>query len=76
MTYTLFSKDSNQYALQQLCKTDSDGFRKVDECYVIALGSYFDVEVGQKIDLVLENNEIIHCVIGDQKADKDSVSEG
>lgn len=72
MTYTLFHKRSNQYALQQICTTDSDGFRKVDDYYVIALGSYFDVEVGQRVDLVLANNEIIHCVIGDMKDDKDT----
>lgn len=72
MPYTLFSKKSNQYALQTICTTDSDGFRRVDDNYVIALGTYFDVVIGQRVDLILENGEVIPCVLGDIKADQDT----
>ncbi len=69
MTYTLFSKKSNQYQLQSLCLTDSDGFRKIGDYYCIALGTFFDAEIGQRIDLELENGQTIKCVLGDVKAD-------
>ena len=72
MTYKLFSKKSNQYALQTICTTDSDGFRKVDDYYVIALGSFFEVRIGQRVDLILANGEVIQCVLGDFKDDKDT----
>lgn len=72
MPYTLFNKTSDQYALQELCCTDSDGFRRYENCYVVALGNYFDAEVGQRFDLVLANNETIHCVLGDRKDDRDT----
>ena len=69
MTYTLFTKQSNQYQLQTLCTTDSEGFRKIDDYYCIALGTFFDVEIGQRIDLELKNGQTIKCVLGDVKAD-------
>lgn len=69
MTYTLFTKQSNQYQLQTLCTTDSEGFRKMDDYYCIALGTFFDVEIGQRIDLELKNGQTIKCVLGDVKAD-------
>ncbi len=72
MPYTLFSKKSNQYALQNLCKTDSYGFRKVDDYYVVALGTAFPAKIGQRLDLILANDQVIQCVLGDVKSDKDT----
>lgn len=69
MGYNLFGSGTNQYALQQLAETDQDGLRKVDGRYCVAIGSHFGTVIGQKFDLVLENNVVIPCVMGDQKAD-------
>lgn len=63
---------SNQYDLQLIAYTDSQGFRKIDERYCVAIGTAFNAEVGQYFDAILENGEIIQCVVGDIKADIDT----
>ena len=42
--------------------------------YCIALGSYYTHSVGQYVDLVLENGNIIPAIIGDCKRDIDTVN--
>ena len=74
MTYKLFHKKSDQYNLQQLAETDEYGFRRLGEYYIVAMGNYFDAQIGQRVDLVLDNGEVIKCVIGDEKAEKDTDS--
>ena len=77
MSYTLFKKPkSPQYRLQQISITDGDGFRKCAERYVIAVGSGVGGQVGDCVDLILQNGNVICCVIGDYKADRhtDSVN--
>ena len=69
MSHTLFSQDSSQYKIQEMSQTDENGLRVVDERYCVALGSYFNTEIGQYFDLVLENGTVIPCVMADAKAD-------
>lgn len=71
MSYTTITSEiSNQYKIQnEYACTGEYGIRQVDERYCIALGSYFETEIGQHIDLVLENGTIIPCILGDVKAD-------
>lgn len=66
------NKKSNQYKLQEEAKTDSFGFRTVNGRYLVAIGTYFNAPVGTYIDLVLENETEIHCIVGDIKADCDT----
>ncbi|WP_033153819.1 hypothetical protein [Pseudobutyrivibrio ruminis] len=47
---------------------------KLDDRYLIAVGSRFDTVAGQYIDLVLENGVVIECIMGDAKADVDTDS--
>ncbi len=70
MSYKLFAKKSEQASLQKLCITDADGFRRVNDYYVIALGSHFNADIGQRVDLVLQNDCVIQCVLGDVKEDR------
>lgn len=73
--YTCFNPRYKQYKLQQHAYTDENGLRQVDGRYCIALGTHFfdtvtnDI-IGTYIDLVLENGEVIHCILGDIKADE------
>ncbi|WP_143008383.1 hypothetical protein [Pseudobutyrivibrio sp. YE44] len=60
--------------INDLASPDSDGFMKLDDRYLIAVGSRFDTEPGQYIDLVLENGVVIECMMGDLKADVDTDS--
>jgi hypothetical protein len=45
---------------------------KLDDRYLIAVGSRFNTVAGQHIDLVLANGLIIKCIMGDAKADCDT----
>lgn len=72
MPYTLFGENTRQYELQQYAETDSLGFRCIDGRYLVAIGIGADVEVGQFFDVVLENGEIIPCIVGDIKSPYDT----
>lgn len=62
--------DSAQYQLQHsYAQTSDSGIRTVNDRYCIAVGSYFTDDIGQYIDLILENGTVIQCVLADQKAD-------
>lgn len=54
---------------------DSEGFGKVDGRYVVATTWKRDggiAEVGDKLDVYLENGNIIRCIVGDIKSSGDS----
>ena len=73
MSYTTITdKTSNQYALQQIAYTDEMGFRKINNRYCVAIGTAFEAPVGQIFNVELENGEIIPCIVGDIKDDKDT----
>lgn len=71
---TITSKTSNQYKLQQIAESTYDGFRTVDDCYCIAVGTAVGAKVGQYVDIILKNDMTIKCIVGDIKADKDTES--
>lgn len=72
--YNRFNPKYKQYKLQQYACTGEYGTRKVDGRYCIALGTHYFENVtndiiGTYVDLVLENGEVIPCILGDIKAD-------
>lgn len=71
---TVFGKNTRQQRLQNCAYTDAMGFRIVDGRYCIAVGSAVGKTVGTYIDVVLENGTVIPCVMGDQKANRDTDS--
>ena len=76
MPYTaITSRSSAQWKLQQVAYTGRHGIRQVNDRYCIAVGSAYTSKIGQYIDLVLENGSVIHCILADQKADKDTNAE-
>lgn len=48
------------------------GIRQVNNRYCVAVGSYFTTDVGRYFDLILENNEVIPCILADRKDDGDT----
>ena len=67
------SKSSKQYKLQtNYAYTGNYGIRQVNWRYCVAVGSAFTTEIGTYIDLVLENGEIIPCILADCKDDEDT----
>lgn len=72
MPYTAITdKNSKQYKLQQLAESNKQGIRVVNGYrYCVAIGTAFNGEIGDYFDLVLDNGEVIPCIVGDIKADK------
>lgn len=67
---TITSKTSAQYKLQQQCKTDKLGFRRMGEYYTVAMGSFYSRKVGQKFIITFDTGKSIKVMIGDLKQDK------
>lgn len=71
---SIFGSWSDQYRLQtQQAFTDyTRGVRTVNGRYCIAMGSFYTDTIGQYIDIVMDNGSVLECIVGDQKADKDT----
>lgn len=67
---TITSKSSPQYKLQQMAYTGNYGIRMVDGRYCVALGTAFNADIGTYFDLILANETVISCIVGDVKSDK------
>ena len=63
-----------QADLQERAFTDSEGFRKVDGRYCVAVGTRVSSSVGTYFDIVLKNGTVINCIVGDVKDDADTQS--
>lgn len=58
--------------LQQVCYTDSNGFRRFGEDYVVALGSYYSIDIGDRYRVTLDTGVEFTVILGDCKADCDT----
>lgn len=75
--YTIYSRYSKQYKLQQIAYTDDNGLRKVGEYFCVALGSYYGREIGLVYEITLRHNgeyKTFKAVLCDQKDDRDTDS--
>lgn len=61
---------SDQLALQERAYTDSQGFRRVADYYMVALGTYYAQEIGQTYIIAFEDGSEIRAIVGDVKADE------
>ena len=61
--------NSKQYKLQQQCWTDELGLRRCGTDYVVALGTYFSNNVGDRFKIYLDNGNSFYATVGDIKAD-------
>lgn len=68
------AKDTNQWKLQRMCTTTDLGLRTYNGRYCIALGTGFNAPAGTYVDVVLENGNVLQCIVGDIKANKDTNS--
>ena len=69
---TITDETSKQYSLQQISYTDYRGLRMLNNRYCVAIGTFFGTEVGQYLDVQLENGVILNCIVSEIKADKDT----
>lgn len=63
-------KSSPQYALQQEAYTDNSGIRMVDDCYLVAVGTYYADHVGQKLRVTMSSGLQVMCMVGEFKSDR------
>ena len=72
MPYTTITDESSlQFKLQYFyAYTGNYGIRMINDRYCIALGTAFGIEIGTYVDLILENGEVIKCILSDIKADE------
>lgn len=63
------SKSSAQYQLQQRddVYTDEEGFRKLDDKYIIAVGTHYSDTVGDLLRIKLSEGNTFEAVVGDIK---------
>ncbi len=66
---TITDTTSKQYELQSQADTNWCGMRMIDEKYCIAVGSYYSTTVGQAVDIIMQNGNVIHCIVADLKQD-------
>lgn len=69
MDYSALSRFS-QKELQDLAVTDEQGFRVLDNRYMVAVGTAVTNRVGDYIVLILENGTRIECIVADIKDDR------
>ena len=73
MSYTAITdKSSIQWDMQQSATTADNGIRMHDDRYMVAVGTYYSKECGEKFNIYLDNGHILYCVTGDIKANKDT----
>lgn len=58
--------------LNRASTTNQNGFQIINQRYLVAVGTHFNIQIGQYFDLVLKNGTVIPCIMGDTKADQDT----
>ena len=67
------SRNTDQYKLKAKYIIDEQtGIWTVDERYCIAVGSYYTQSIGTYIDVVMENGNVLHCILGECKRNCDT----
>lgn len=61
-----------QYRLQQEAWTDEQGFRRLGDRYMIALGTFYSKQCGSVFRITLESGASFEAVVADIKADADT----
>ena len=61
------------YRLQQVATTDENGFRRYNDDYLVALGSYYSTRIGDRFLVVLDTGNVFTVMLADGKQDKDCV---
>ena len=68
--YKCISKKSPQWKIQEQAYTDENGLRKIEEYYLVALGSYYGTELGTKYLVTLTSGNQFKIILCDCKSNK------
>lgn len=63
------SRTSDQYALQQNAATDGNGFRRINDFYLVAMGTFYSEKCGKTFEIALDNGTVFSVMVGDIKQD-------
>lgn len=66
---TITDVSSSQWQLQQQAYTDTNGLRKIDNYYCVALGTYYTNQIGDKFRIELKTGKTIDVIVADIKSD-------
>lgn len=76
MPYDSITLESSlQYKLQDYAYIGNYGIRQLNNRYLIAVGTALNVDIGTYLDLILENEIIIPCIVGDIKDEKHTLND-
>ena len=67
--YNIYGTPHNR--LQQVAYTDKDGCRRYGNDYLVALGSYYSVDIGDRFEITLDTGNVFTIMLADGKNDKD-----
>ena len=79
-SYVMFGTDYHfynlpgtpHYRMQEAAWTDEIGCRRYKDYYMVGLGSYYTVCIGDCFEITLENGTVFNIILGDGKADCDT----
>lgn len=66
---SITNKRSMQYELQQSAYTDELGFRKINDKYLVAMGTHYSASCGKEFKITLDSGTEFEVIIGDIKQD-------
>lgn len=70
MDYRCIIDDTTkQWEIQQNAWTDNDGFRRIGNDYIVAMGTYYAEECGERFRITFESGSEITVTVGDIKQD-------
>lgn len=67
--YRCLSRESAHWKLQERAYTDENGLRKIGDAYLVALGSYYGIELGTEYIVTLSTGNTFKIMLCDQKQD-------
>ena len=65
--YRCLSRSSVQWKLQEQAYTDENGLRKIDDAYLVALGSYYGTKLGVRYTVTLSTGNQFDVILCDSK---------
>lgn len=79
-TYTKLFTDYRMYnikgtphnRLQQAAYTDKNGLRRFGDDYIVAMGSCYSTDIGDRFEVTFDTGNTITVILGDGKNDKDT----
>ncbi len=57
----------SHYRLQQAAYTDDDGLRRFNNDYIVALGEFYSVNIGDRFKITLDSGNEFTVILGDGK---------